>query len=126
LIEGQWHGKKFGKSAESKSPVGERFPDPLQRRLEKTRPLAHGFPEERIPVKKEFYVIIERDEDGFFVGEVPRLRGCYAQGKTLDELMKNIEEVIKLCLEEEEADEIPSTTFIGVQKIEIDDSPAIA
>ena len=50
--------------------------------------------------KREFYVVIEMDEDGFFVGEVPQLRGCYTQGKTLDELMTNIKEVVELCLEE--------------------------
>ena len=52
-------------------------------------------------MKREFYVVIERDEDGVFIGEVPQLRGCYTQGKTLDELMKNIQEVIYLCLEEQ-------------------------
>jgi predicted RNase H-like HicB family nuclease len=26
---------------------------------------------------REFYVVIEKDEDGFFVGEVPQLKGCY-------------------------------------------------
>jgi len=51
---------------------------------------------------REFYVIIERDEDGYYVGEVPQLRACYSQGKTLDELMANIREVIELCLEEGE------------------------
>ena len=51
-----------------------------------------------------FYVVIERDEDGFYVGEVPQLNACYAQGKTLDELMQNIREVIELCLEEQEQD----------------------
>jgi len=51
-------------------------------------------------VKRDFYVIIERDEDGFFVGEAPQLRACYSQGKTIDELMENIKEVIQLCLEE--------------------------
>jgi predicted RNase H-like HicB family nuclease len=50
-------------------------------------------------MKREFYVLIEQDEDGYFVGEVPQLRGCYSQGKTLDELMNNIREVIQLCLE---------------------------
>ncbi|MBX2999393.1 MAG: type II toxin-antitoxin system HicB family antitoxin [Caldilineaceae bacterium] len=50
---------------------------------------------------REFYVVIEKDEDGFFVGEVPSLRACYAQGRTLDELMMNIREVIDLCLEAE-------------------------
>lgn len=46
----------------------------------------------------EFYVVIERDEDGKYIGEVPQLRGCYSQGDTLDELMENMREVIELCL----------------------------
>jgi predicted RNase H-like HicB family nuclease len=49
---------------------------------------------------KEFYVVIEPDEDGIYVGEVPQLRACYSQGETIDELMQNIREVIELCLEE--------------------------
>jgi predicted RNase H-like HicB family nuclease len=67
-------------------------------------------------MKREFYVVIERDEDGVFIGEVPQLRGCYTQGKTLDELMKNIQEVISLCLEEQpETEDLPE--FLGVQKV---------
>ena len=67
-------------------------------------------------VKQEFYVIIERDEDGYYVGEVPQLRACYSQGRTLDELMVNIREVIGLCLEEEgEEGAVPE--FIGIQKV---------
>jgi len=69
-------------------------------------------------MKREFYVLIEQDEDGYFVGEVPQLRGCYSQGKTLDELMSNIREVIQLCLEEQpEIAELPE--FFGVQKVVI-------
>lgn len=69
-------------------------------------------------MKREFYVLIEQDEDGYFVGEVPQLRGCYSQGKTLDELMSNIREAIQLCLEEQpEIDELPE--FFGVQKVVI-------
>lgn len=66
---------------------------------------------------REFFVIIEKDEDGFYVGEVPQLKGCYSQGKSLDELMRNIKEVIELCLEEEDADFIPR--FVGIQRVEI-------
>ena len=65
--------------------------------------------------QREFFVVIERDEDGFFVGEVPQLQACYSQGKTLDELMANMREVIELCLEDEDQDTLPE--FIGVQKI---------
>jgi predicted RNase H-like HicB family nuclease len=50
--------------------------------------------------KHDLYVVIERDEDGIYVGEVPQLRGCYSQGHTLDELMTNMQEVIKMCLED--------------------------
>ena len=66
---------------------------------------------------KEFFVIIERDEDGMYVGEVPQLPACYSQGRTLDELMTNIREVIELCLEEKE--EETHSEFIGVQRITI-------
>ena len=50
-------------------------------------------------VHKEYFVIVERDEDGLYIGEVPQLSACYSQGKTLVELMANIREVIELCLE---------------------------
>ena len=65
--------------------------------------------------QREFFVVIERDEDGMYVGEVPQLRACYSQGKTIDELLANIREVVELCLEEEEQDNF--TEFVGVQKI---------
>ncbi|MCK4388123.1 MAG: type II toxin-antitoxin system HicB family antitoxin [Dehalococcoidia bacterium] len=50
---------------------------------------------------KEFTVIIERDEEGFFVGTVPSLKGCHTQAHSLDELMERIKEAIQLCLEVE-------------------------
>ena len=65
--------------------------------------------------KREFYVVIERDEDGCYVGQVPQLRACYSQGRTLDELMANIKEVIQLCLEEEHEETLPE--FVGLQKV---------
>ena len=64
---------------------------------------------------QEFYVVIERDEDGIYVGEVPQLKACYSQGETIDELMHNIRELIELCLEEME--EEASTEFIGIQRV---------
>lgn len=65
---------------------------------------------------RDFFVMIEKDEDGFYVGEVPQLRGCYSQGKSLDELMENIKEVIRLCIEEENIDVLPE--FVDFQKVE--------
>ena len=51
-------------------------------------------------------LVIENDEDGFYVVECPVLPGCYAQGKTLDEALLNIQEVISLIREEKESQEI--------------------
>jgi len=66
-------------------------------------------------VKRELYVLIEQDEDGFLVGEVPSLRGCYAQGRSMDELLRNIREVIDMCLQDQPPTEWPE--FVGVQKV---------
>jgi len=51
---------------------------------------------------KKFPIIVEKDESGFYVVECPVFRGCFTQGKTIDEALKNIKEVIELCLEEQE------------------------
>lgn len=45
-------------------------------------------------------IVIEKDASGFFVAECPALPGCYSQGKTLDESMKNIREVIEIIKDE--------------------------
>ena len=45
-------------------------------------------------------VFVEKDEDGFFVVECPILKGCYTQGETLDEALKNINEVVEMCVVE--------------------------
>jgi len=68
-------------------------------------------------MQRNFDVIIEKDQDGFYVASVPVLKGCYTQAKSLDVLMERIKEVIELCLETQD---IPSTNdFIGVQRVAI-------
>ncbi len=47
-------------------------------------------------------LVIEKDEDGYYVVECPLFSGCYTQGKTMDEAIKNIKEVIDICLKEKE------------------------
>ncbi len=67
----------------------------------------------------KFTVIIERDEAGYLVGDVPELEGCHTQAKNLNELMKNIREVIELCLEEQGSNAKPVLEFVGVQTVEV-------
>ena len=62
-------------------------------------------------------VLVEKDEDGFFVVECPSLRGCYTQGKTLDKALKNIHEVIELCLEEQTEEIVEHLDAIQVSNI---------
>jgi predicted RNase H-like HicB family nuclease len=51
-------------------------------------------------------ILVEKDEDGFYVLECPLLRGCYTQGETLDGALTNIHEVIEMCPEDETEDVI--------------------
>jgi predicted RNase H-like HicB family nuclease len=49
--------------------------------------------------QQKFTVLIERDEDGYYVATVPSLPGCHTQAKTLDTLVKRTREAIALCLQ---------------------------
>ena len=42
-----------------------------------------------------FKIMVEKDESGYYVGEVPALPGCFSQGKTIEELRVNITEAIE-------------------------------
>jgi predicted RNase H-like HicB family nuclease len=53
-------------------------------------------------VRHRLTVIIERDEDGYYVASVPQLPGCHTQAPSLRTLMKRIKEAVELCLEVEE------------------------
>jgi len=56
--------------------------------------------------RRQLPIFVEKDEDDFYVVECPLFEGCYTQGKTLDEALKNIREVIELILEEKDNREI--------------------
>jgi predicted RNase H-like HicB family nuclease len=66
---------------------------------------------------RKFTVVIERDEDGYYVGTVPALPGCLTQAKTLDTLMKRVREVIELCLEEDRG--AHQLELVGIQQISV-------
>ena len=58
---------------------------------------------------RKFTVVIERDEEGYYVATVPTLRGCHTQAKTLDTLVKRVREAIEVCLGE----------LVGIQQISL-------
>jgi predicted RNase H-like HicB family nuclease len=67
--------------------------------------------------RRKFTVVIERDEDDYYVATVPSLRGCHTQAKNLDTLMKRVREVIQLCLEDNKT--APSLELVGIQQISL-------
>jgi len=68
---------------------------------------------------KAFTVIIEKDKEGYFVGEVVELPGCHTQAKSLDELMERIKEAIELYLDVQGEAIEKELEFVGIQEINI-------
>ena len=48
------------------------------------------------PMRTEYTVVIEKDQDGYYVGSVPALPGCHTQGKSLDQLLERTREAVTL------------------------------
>ncbi len=66
-------------------------------------------------------VLIEKDLSGFYVATVPTVKGCHTQAKTLPELYKRLEEVVKLCVDVHKKDfkfDFPQEEFVDFQKFE--------
>lgn len=82
-----------------------------------------------MPKILNFRVIIEQDEDGLFIAEVPALPGCYTQGKSYEEALLRVKEVIELCLEEAknnasyrskiDLSEEPQSKFLGITNVPV-------
>jgi predicted RNase H-like HicB family nuclease len=66
---------------------------------------------------RKFTVLIERDEDGYYVATVPALESCHTQAKNLDTLMKRVREVVELGLEDNRG--TPSLELVGIQQISV-------
>ncbi|MCD4798741.1 MAG: type II toxin-antitoxin system HicB family antitoxin [Methanosarcinales archaeon] len=62
-------------------------------------------------------IIVEIDEDGYYIVTCPIFKGCHSYGETIDEAMANISEVIDMCLEETEVEEL--NKFVGFRELEV-------
>ena len=71
--------------------------------------------------KREFYVLIEKGEDGYLIADVPELPGCHTQGETKEELLANIKEAIELYLEVQDERYLSefSPTIVSVEKVKV-------
>ena len=69
-------------------------------------------------MRRDFSVVIERDEEGYYVASVLALPGCHTQARSLDELMDRVREAIGLYLEVE-AEETGGLEFVGIQRVSV-------
>lgn len=67
--------------------------------------------------KFHFPILIEQDEDNVYIVSCPVFKGCHSYGKTVDEAMKNIQEVIEMYLEDEKPEAL--NNFVGFREIEL-------
>lgn len=66
-----------------------------------------------------FTVYIEQDEDDVFVGSIPSVPSCYAQGKSQKEMLDNLHDVLRLCLRNNDVKVLEKTRFVGIQNVKV-------
>ncbi len=65
---------------------------------------------------RAYTAIVEKDpQTGLFVGYVPGFAGAHSQGESLDELHRNLQEVVEMLLEDGEPQ--LEAEFIGTQQV---------
>ena len=74
-------------------------------------------------MERKFTVVVERDEDGYYVGSVVELPGCHTQARTVEELMERVREAVELYLEAAGEAAIPRVEFVGVRTITVRSAP---
>jgi len=69
-------------------------------------------------VLRQFDVVIERDEEGFYLASVPQIPACHTRARSLDEITGRIREAIGLCLDVEGAPE-HTLEFVGIRRVTV-------
>ena len=64
-------------------------------------------------------ILIEQDEDNYYIVSCPVFKGCHSYGVTVDEALDNIREVIDMCIAEENEKESEMNRFVGFREIQV-------
>jgi len=64
-------------------------------------------------------ILVEQDEDNFYIVSCPVFKGCHSYGSTIDEALSNIKEVIDMCIEEEKEKTSEINRFVGFREIQV-------
>jgi len=70
---------------------------------------------------KKYKVVIEPGEDNWLVVTVPALPGCFTQGKSLEEALKNAKEAIEAYLESiaKNNQPVPEPDLVSIQEVAV-------
>lgn len=64
-------------------------------------------------------ILIEQDEDNFYIVSCPVFKGCHSYGATIDDALSNIKEVIDMCIEEEKENGASINRFVGFREMQV-------
>jgi predicted RNase H-like HicB family nuclease len=64
-------------------------------------------------------ILVEQDEDNFYIVSCPVFKGCHSYGKTIEEALSNINEVIEICLAEEKDKVEGMNHFVGFRELQV-------
>ena len=64
-------------------------------------------------------ILVEQDEDNFYIVSCPVFKGCHSYGATIDEALNNIKEVIDICVEEEQEKTPYINRFVGFREMQV-------
>lgn len=69
----------------------------------------------------QYTVLIHPAEEGGYWAEIPALPGCFTQGETIEDTLKNIEEAMELHVEglKEEGQEVPREDGLVIARVDI-------
>ncbi len=65
-------------------------------------------------------ILIEQDEDNVFIVSCPAFKACHSYGKTVDEALENLKEVIDMCMDEENEKIDEVNRFVGFREMQVE------
>jgi predicted RNase H-like HicB family nuclease len=64
-------------------------------------------------------ILEEQDEDNIYIVSCPVFKACHSYGKTIDEALANIKEVIDMCIDEEKEKVSEINRFVGFREMQV-------
>jgi predicted RNase H-like HicB family nuclease len=64
-------------------------------------------------------ILVEQDEDNVYIVSCPIFKGCHSYGKTIEDALANIREVIDICIDEQKENVTEINRFVGFREMQV-------